>query len=114
MTEQMTMTTVTAAELKPGMIVRLHEKIQDVNAKGEARERMQVFEGMITAVRGAGASRSFTIRKESNGYGVEKIFPVTSPAVSKLELVKAYKVRRAKLGFIKDFGRKLKELIAAK
>jgi large subunit ribosomal protein L19 len=114
MTEQMNATLTTAAELKPGMIVRLHEKIQDLSAKGEPRERVQIFEGMITAVRGAGASRSFTIRKESNGYGVEKIFPVTSPAISKLELVKVYKVRRAKLGFIKDFGRKLKELIAAK
>ena len=103
---------ITPAELKAGQIVRLHEKIQDVSAKGEARERIQIFEGLILAVRGQGNSKSFVIRKESAGYGVEKIFPLTSPNIIKLELVKKYKTRRAKLTFIKNFGRQLKESIA--
>ncbi len=106
-------TAITPADLTAGQVVRLHEKIQDLSAKGEARERIQVFEGLILAVRGKGASKSFVIRKEADGYGVEKIFPVSSPNVAKLELVKVYKTRRAKLTFIKNFGRKLKEALAS-
>ncbi len=98
------------AELSAGQVVRVHEKIQDTTAKGEPRERVQIFEGLILGVRGAGASRSFTIRKDTDGFGVEKIFPVSSPNLAKLELVKTFIVRRAKLSYIKDFSRKLKEV----
>jgi len=102
---------IKAEQIEAGQILRAHEKIQDVNAKGEARERVQVFEGLVLGVRGKGASKSFTIRKETNGFGVEKIFPVSSPNLSKLELVKAFKTRRARLSFMKGFGRRLREVV---
>ena len=100
--------------VETGMVIRLHEKIQDVNAKGEPRERIQIFEGLVTSTRGAGASKSFVVRKVSNGFGVEKIFPTSSPVIVKIEVVKRYKVRKRKLNFMKDFGRKLRELVIKK
>ena len=100
--------------VKTGMVIRIHEKIQDVNAKGEPRERIQIFEGLVIGTRGAGNSKSFVIRKESNGFGVEKIFPNASPAITKIEVVKQYKVRKRKLNFIKDFARSLRELVVKK
>lgn len=100
--------------IETGMVVRIHEKIQDVNAKGEPRERVQIFEGLVIGTRGAGNSKSFVIRKESGGFGVEKIFPMHSPVIVKVEVVKRFKVRTKKLSFIKGFGRKLKELVTKK
>ncbi len=106
-------TVIRVEDLKPGMTVRVHEKISDVSAKGEARERVQIYEGLILGLRGAGLSRTMTVRKNANGWGVHKIYPVRSPVVSKIELVKQAKVRRAKLSYIidqkKPFKRKLKE-----
>lgn len=100
-------------ELQAGQTVRLHERIKDVSPKGEERERIQVFEGMILALGGKGISRTLTIRKVSDGIGVEKIYPINSPVVAKIELVKTAKVRQAKLGFLKNlklgFKRSLKE-----
>jgi large subunit ribosomal protein L19 len=93
----------------PGAVLKIHEKIEDVNGKGEKRERVQIFEGLVLGVRGSGMSKTFTIRKETDGFGVEKIFPVSSPNIAKVEEVKVYKVRRAKLDFVKDFSRKFKE-----
>ena len=114
MTQQKDYTVITPDKVVSGQILRIHEKIQDVGAKGAVRERIQIFEGLVIVVRGAGTSRSFTIRKESNGFGVEKIFPLHSPAIDKIELVKTYKVRRAKLTVVKDFTRKLKEAVTKK
>ncbi len=106
------------ADLKAGQTVRVHELIKDVNAKGEERERVQIFEGMVLAVRGTGISKSFTVRKSADGWGVEKIYPIMAPIVSKIEFVKEAKVRRAKLQYLsnpkKPFGRQLKEKKAAK
>ncbi len=100
-------------ELRAGQTVKLYERIKDVSPKGEVRERLQAFEGIILVVKGAGVSRTLTIRKVSEGVGVEKIYPVNSPVIAKIELVKTAKVRRAKLSFIKDiknrFKRTLKE-----
>ncbi|HLD20967.1 MAG TPA: 50S ribosomal protein L19 [Patescibacteria group bacterium] len=100
-------------ELQAGQTVRLHERIKDVSPKGEERERIQVFEGMILALGGKGISRTVTLRKVSDGIGVEKIYPINSPVIAKIELIKTAKVRQAKLGFLKDlkkrFKRKLKE-----
>lgn len=107
-------TIITPSEIRTGMVLRLHEKIQDVNAKGEPRERIQIFEGLVTGTRGAGSSKSFVIRKETDGYGVEKIFPNSAPSIAKLEMVKQYAVRKRKLNFIKNFGRALKELVVKK
>jgi len=106
--------TIAPTVVETGMLIRIHEKIQDVNAKGEPRERIQIFEGLVTSTRGAGASKSFVVRKESNGFGVEKIFPTSSPVIVKIDVVKRYKVRKRKLNFIKDFGRKLRELVVKK
>ncbi len=94
----------------PGAVLKIHEKIEDVNGKGEKRERVQIFEGLVLGVRGASTSKTFTIRKETDGFGVEKIFPVSSPNIVKVESMKVFKVRRAKLDFVKDFGRKFKEV----
>lgn len=100
-------------ELQAGQTVRLHERIKDVSPKGEERERIQVFEGMILALGGKGLSRTITIHKVSDGIGVEKIYPINSPVIAKIELVKTAKVRQAKLGFLKKaklgFKRALKE-----
>lgn len=102
--------------VKAGMTVRVHEKIKDVSPKGEERERIQIFEGIILAVRGAGVSRTMTVRKVTEGFGVEKIYPMNSPVVDKVELVKTAHTRRAKLWFLSDkkypFRRKLKEVMA--
>ncbi|NQV90381.1 50S ribosomal protein L19 [Candidatus Uhrbacteria bacterium] len=100
-------------DLQAGQTVRLHERIQDVSPKGEVRERVQVFEGIILALGGSGVSRTITLHKTSDGVGVEKIYPINSPLVAKIELIKTAKVRQAKLGYLKDlknrFKRKLKE-----
>ena len=100
-------------DIKPGYTVRVHELIKDVNSKGEEKERIQIFEGMILGVRGTGLSRTFTVRKVSDGWGVEKIYPLAAPVVNKVEFVRAVDVRRAKLSYLsnpkKPFGRQLKE-----
>ncbi len=100
--------------LKPGMVVRVHETIKDVNAKGEERSRVQVFEGTILGFSGAGITRTMTVRKVSNGFGVEKVYPLSSPHVGKVEVVRAQRTRRAKLWFLrKGFKRRLKEVKTA-
>lgn len=97
-------------DIRPGTVVRVHEKIQDVNKQGEARTRVQVFEGVVMGIRGAGVSRSMTVRKDSEGFMVEKIYPLSSPNVEKFEVVKQMRVRRAKLSFLRgEFKRKMKE-----
>ncbi len=90
--------------IKPGMTVRVHQKIKEGD-----KERVQIFEGMVLGVRGAGPSKTFTIRKVSFGIGVEKIFPIDLPTIVNIEPVKQAKVRRAKLYYLKDFKKKLKE-----
>jgi len=97
-------------ELKPGMVIRVHETIKDTNAKGEERQRTQIFEGTLLGFGGSGITRTITVRKVSNGVGVEKIYPLSSPNVSQIEIVKRHKVRRAKMWFLRHgFKRKMKE-----
>lgn len=100
-------------ELKPGMTVRVHTRIVETNTKGEDKERIQVFEGIILSIRGKGISKSFTVRKVSNGVGVERIFPISSPAIAKVEPVKQAKVRRAKLWHLRTTKKRLKETAIA-
>lgn len=111
--EKLPGTEIHIVDVKPGMTIRVHERIKDLNAKGEERERIQVFQGMVIGIRGAGVSKTMTLRREHKGYGVEKIYPLTSPTVTKVELVKTAKVRRAKLAYLQNlrnrFKRKLKE-----
>jgi len=70
--------------------------------KEGSRERIQMFEGTIIKKRGAGISESFTVRRISYGVGVERVFPVHSPKIDKIEIVRTGKVRRAKLYYLKD------------
>ena len=80
-----------------GDVVKVHVKIRE----GE-RERIQIFEGTIIARKGSGVSETFTVRRVSYGVGVEKVFPVNSPNVAKVELVRSGKVRRSKLYYLRD------------
>lgn len=83
--------------LRPGYQVRVHQKIKE----GE-KERIQVFEGLVVGIsHGHGASKTFTVRKVVEGIGVEKIFPIHSPLIAKLEIKKTLKIRRAKLNFMR-------------
>lgn len=98
--------------LKSGMTVRVYQKIKELNAKGEEKERIQFFEGLIIAMKhGKEAGGSITVRKVSNGVGVEKIFPLNLPTIDKIEIKKESKVRRAKLYFLKrGYKKRLKEI----
>lgn len=91
------------------MTVQVHQKIKDVTPSGEEKERVQVFEGMVLAVRGAGTSKTMTVRKISNGVGVEKIFPLNMPSIEKIVPMKEAKVRKAKLYYMTDYSKRLKE-----
>lgn len=87
-----------------GDTVRVYGKIKEGN-----RERIQVFEGVVLKVQGGGSRKTFTVRKASNGVGVEKTWPVHSPNVEKVELVRKGKVRRAKLNYLRSrVGKKAK------
>lgn len=82
---------------KAGDTVNIHVKIKEGN-----KERIQQFQGVVIQRRGSGGSgETFTVRKISNGVGVERIFPITSPAIDKIEVLKVGKVRRAKLNYLK-------------
>ena len=84
-------------EFRVGDTVRVDVKI--IEGK---RERIQAFEGIVMARKGSGVSETFTVRKVSYGVGVERVFPVNSPKIDKIEVVRQGKVRRAKLYFLKD------------
>ncbi|MDP2693169.1 MAG: 50S ribosomal protein L19 [bacterium] len=97
--------------LKPGMIVRVHQKIKEANTKGEEKERIQIYEGIVLAVKhGKENGATVTVRKDAKGYGVEKIFPIHSPVVEKIELVREMRVRQAKPLYLRTHKRKLKEV----
>lgn len=82
---------------KAGDTVNVHVKISEGN-----KERVQQFQGVVLYRRGTGSNgESFSVRKVSNGVGVERIFPILSPSIEKIEFIKAGKVRRAKLYFLK-------------
>ena len=83
--------------LRPGETVRVHVKV----VEGE-KERTQVFEGIIIGLSGKGNRATFTVRKISYGVGVERIFPIHSPRIDKVEVVSRGKVRRAKLYYLRE------------
>jgi large subunit ribosomal protein L19 len=97
---------------KVGDTVKVHFKI----VEGKA-ERIQIYEGLVIAMKNSGMRKTFTVRKNSYGVGVERIFPFHSPRVTKVEMTRAGRVRRAKLYYIRDkIGKaaKIRELIVRK
>jgi large subunit ribosomal protein L19 len=102
----------TKMELKPGMTVRIHQKIKELNSKGEEKERIQYFEGIIIARKhNKEKGATITVRKMSDGIGVEKIFPLNLPTITKIEIKKIAEVKRAKLYYLRDYKKKLKEKV---
>ena len=87
--------------IRPGMTVAVDQTIKEETPKGDMRERIQTFEGIVIHESGAGQSRTITIRKVSNGVGVEKIFPLGMPSIADIQVVKETRVRRAKLTFLR-------------
>ncbi len=104
---------VSVSDLQPGMTVRIYQKIKELNSKGEEKERLQYFEGMIIGRKhNKETGGTITVRKVSDGVGVEKIFPINLPTITKVEIKKIAKVRRAKLYFLKGtYKKKLKEKV---
>jgi len=97
-------------DLRPGYTVRVHTKVKEGD-----KERIQVFEGIIIAKKEGGIRSTFTVRKVSYGVGVEKVFPLYSPMIDKVEVVSKGKIRRTKLYFLRDLRGKaarIKELRA--
>ncbi len=97
---------------KVGDTIKVHFKI--VEGKNE---RIQVYEGLVICFKGSGSSRTFTVRKNSYGVGVERVFPLHSPRIAKVEFVRPGKVRRAKLYYLRGkIGKaaKVRELIIKK
>lgn len=93
-----------APEFRVGDTVKVYGKIKEGN-----RERIQVFEGIVLKIQNGGNRTTFTVRKFSNGIGVEKTWPLHSPNVEKVEVVRRGKVRRAKLFYLRDrVGKKAK------
>ena len=99
-------------KFKVGDTVKVHFKI--IEGKNE---RVQIYEGLVIAMKNAQIGKTFTVRKNSYGVGVERVFPVHSPRIVKVEVVRPGKVRRAKLYYIREKigkGAKIKELIVKK
>jgi large subunit ribosomal protein L19 len=84
-------------DFRPGDTVRVHARIVE-----GSRERIQIFEGVVISRRGSGISEMYTVRKISNGVGVERTFPVHSPRVAKIEVTRQGRVRRAKLYYLRS------------
>jgi large subunit ribosomal protein L19 len=83
--------------MRSGDTVRVHVKVREGD-----KERVQIFEGIVIGMHRGGLRASFTVRKVSFGQGVERIFPLHSPVIQKVEVVRSAKVRRAKLYFLRD------------
>lgn len=99
----------TIDQFNVGDTVRVYNKIKEGN-----RERVQIFEGTVLKRQNGGAKETFTVRKNSNGIGVEKTWPVHSPFVEKIEVIRRGKVRRAKLFYLRERSgkaAKVKELV---
>ena len=96
-------------EIKAGMTIRVDVKIKEGN-----KERIQAFEGIVIKVQGSGIGETFTVRKLSSGVGVERTFPINSPLIDKITVIRVGKVRRAKLYYLRSRSGKsarIKEVI---
>ena len=105
-------------KFKVGDTVKVHFKIVEGKDKdGKDKERIQVYEGLVIAMKNSQVAKTFTVRKNSYGVGVERVFPIHSPRIAKVEVMRPGKVRRAKLYYIREKigkGAKIKELIIKK
>lgn len=95
--EEMLVTVAELPDFKAGDTITVHYKIKEGN-----KERIQLFQGVVIQRRGTGASATFTVRKMSGGMGVERIFPVASPFIEKVELNKVGVVRRARIFYLRE------------
>lgn len=84
-------------DIRPGDTVRAHVKVRE-----GGKERIQLFEGLVIAVRNGGVAENITVRKQASGVGVERTFPLHSPNIAKFEVLRHGKIRRAKLYYIRD------------
>ena len=89
--------TLTRPAMQAGDTIKVHVRVKEGD-----KERVQIFEGIVINLRRGGTRASFTVRKVSFGQGVERIFPLHSPIVQKIEVVRSAKVRRAKLYYLRD------------
>ena len=88
-------------EFRAGDTVRVDIKIDETDASGNKKVRIQAFEGIVMAIKGSGVSKTFTVRKMSGNVGTEKTLPVNSPRIDKIEVVRKGKVRKAKPTWIR-------------
>ncbi len=103
---QATVAKENALDLKTGMEVEVHQIIRDGD-----KERIQKFKGLIISMKGATPlTRMITVRADVDGIGIEKIFPVNSPAVAKIEILRSFKVRRNNIGYIRELSGKAARL----
>jgi large subunit ribosomal protein L19 len=94
--------------MKAGDTVRVHVRVREGD-----KERIQIFEGLVIGVHRGGTRASFTVRKVSFGQGVERIFPLHSPTIQKVEIVRTARVRRAKLYYLRDLKGKAARMQAS-
>src|ERR1051325_2499492 len=85
-----------------GDTVRVHTKIKELDAEGKARWRIQIFSGVVISRHGHGINETFTVRRISYGEGVERIFPIHTPLIEKIEVERPGRVRRAKLYYLRS------------
>lgn len=81
---------------RPGDLIRVHERLSEGRQREGRAERIQVFEGLVLKRSGSGSSEMFTVRKVSSGIGVERVYPLHSPKIAKIELVKKEQVRQSR------------------
>jgi len=101
----------TFPDVVPGVTVKIHQEITDITPKGEEKKRIQIFEGIVLQRKhGNTSTATITVRKETDGVGVEKILPLRLATIKKIEVVKKHRVRRAKLSYLRGHHKKLKEV----
>ena len=99
--EQQQVKSIKRPQLQAGDVVRVEMKITE-----SGKERLQAFEGVVLGIRGSGPSATFTVRRETGRFAVERIFPLYSPLITAIDIVKRQKVRRAKLNYLRQAGRR--------